>query len=277
MKKIFTLLSIVTLGIAANAQIVINEVFGGGGGSGATLKNDFVELINNGNSTVTLSGAFLQYGSATSTTAITASNIQALPDIILNPGQIFLIQEASGTGGTVNLPTPDFAPATTLNFGQSAGKLFLTSNNTSVAAAGQSNIIDSVSWGTGAVWSETSPAPATSVTTSISRASGGVDTNNNSVDFTAGTPTPTNSSGQTLAVGEISKSKINLVKNTIVKDVVTFGAKANVQVVNLNGQVLKSTSVDNGDSLDISSLSKGVYIIKGEVNGESVAQKIIKQ
>lgn len=80
-----------------------------------------------------------------------------------------------------------------------------------------------------------------------------------------------------LATGDFSKSKINLVKNTMVKDVVTFGAKAQVKIINLNGQVIKSASVDNGASLDVSSLSKGVYIIKGEVNGETVSQKIIKQ
>ena len=82
---------------------------------------------------------------------------------------------------------------------------------------------------------------------------------------------------QTLATSNFGKSKINLVKNTIVKDVVTFGAKANVQVINLNGQVVKSASVENGYSLNVSSLSKGVYIIKGDVNGETVSQKIIKQ
>ena len=31
---------------AASASVVISEVYGGGGNSGATLKNDFVELYN---------------------------------------------------------------------------------------------------------------------------------------------------------------------------------------------------------------------------------------
>lgn len=80
-----------------------------------------------------------------------------------------------------------------------------------------------------------------------------------------------------LAVNDLNKSKINLVKNTVVKDVLNFGAKANVQFVNMNGQVVKSASVENGTALDISSLGKGVYIIKGNVNGETVSQKIVKQ
>ena len=80
-----------------------------------------------------------------------------------------------------------------------------------------------------------------------------------------------------LAVNDLNKSKINLVKNTVVKDILNFGAKANVQFVNMNGQVVKSASVENGTALDISSLAKGVYIIKGNVNGETVSQKIVKQ
>jgi hypothetical protein len=32
----------------ANAQIVISQIYGGGGNSGASLRNDFVELFNRG-------------------------------------------------------------------------------------------------------------------------------------------------------------------------------------------------------------------------------------
>ena len=80
-----------------------------------------------------------------------------------------------------------------------------------------------------------------------------------------------------LAVKDLNKTKINLVKNTIVKDILTFGAKANVQFVNMNGQVVKSAAVENGTTLDVSSLAKGIYVIKGNVNGENVSQKIVKQ
>lgn len=276
MKKIFTFLSVVALGTFSDAQIIINEVYGGGGGSTSYIKSDYVELINKGNASVTLSGAYLQYSSATSTSAVGASNIQALPDITLSPGQTYLIKEGTGTVG-LDLPTPDFSPSiNVLNMSATAGKVFLTSNGTAVASATDANIIDFVGYGSTAVWFETAPAPAPSVTTSIYRTNG-IDTNDNSKDFTAGAPSPKNSADATLAVGDINKSKINLVKNTIVKDVITFGAKANVQIVNVNGQVVKSVAVDNGTSLDVSSLSKGVYIIKGNVNGETVSQKIIKQ
>ncbi|MDN5627246.1 MAG: lamin tail domain-containing protein, partial [Weeksellaceae bacterium] len=84
-----TVLGIVFIATVANAQIVINEVYGGGGNSGATYKNDFVELINKGTASVTLTGATLQYASA----AGTFNQYHPLPNITLAPGQKYLIQE----------------------------------------------------------------------------------------------------------------------------------------------------------------------------------------
>lgn len=280
MKKIFTILGLVALASFSNAQIVINEVYGGGGNNGSTYKNDFVELINSGTAEVTLSGAYLQYGSATGVFQGTGSTplLQALPTIILQPGQTYLIQQAQGSGGTTNLPTPDFVPTAGTEFGMSgtAGKIALTSNSTVVTSATDSNVIDLVGFGsTASIFEGSGPSPAPSNTNSISRTNG-VDTNNNAADFTAGAPTPKNSAGVTLAVGDVYSSKANLVKNTNVNNTVIFGAKANVQIVNVNGQVVKSAAVTDGTSLDVSSLAKGMYIVTGSVNGEKVSQKIIK-
>ena len=76
---------------------------------------------------------------------------------------------------------------------------------------------------------------------------------------------------------DFNSQKLNLVKNTKVTNEITFGEKANVKIYNLSGSLVKSVSVENGTTLDVSSLSKGIYIIKGDVNGETVVQKIIKQ
>ncbi|AYO58048.1 hypothetical protein CO230_07880 [Chryseobacterium sp. 6424] len=80
-----------------------------------------------------------------------------------------------------------------------------------------------------------------------------------------------------LSVSDVNGSKVKLVKNTIVNNAIVFGAKANVNIVNANGQVVKSAAVTEGTSLDVSSLNKGMYIITGDVNGQTVSQKIIKQ
>lgn len=278
MKKFFTILGVVAAATVMNAQIVISEVYGGGGNSGATLTNDFVELVNKGTSAVTLNGAYLQYASATG--SFSATNILALPSITLQPGQYYLIQLAKGAGGTTALPTPDFAPSGTaapdapLALSGTNGKIALTSDNTLVSASNATNVIDFVGWGT-ANMSETSAAPATTNTTSINRTNG-IDTNNNSADFTTSTPTPQNSSNFLSAV-EVNGKKLTFIKNTVVNDAILFGAKADVKIYDMNGRMVKAASVNDGTQLNVSALAKGIYIVAGEVEGQKVTQKIIKK
>lgn len=284
MKKIFTVLGVVAFAGMANAQIVINEVYGGGGNSGATLTNDFVELINKGTSSVTLTGAYLQYTSAGATGTFNDSNKLALPTITLSAGQKYLIQLVAGTGGTQALPTPDFnptgaaAPNAPLALSGTTGKIALTSDNVSPTAANSSNILDFVGWGSGASLSEgNAPAPATTNTTSITRTNG-IDTNNNGADFTAGAPSPENSTSATLAVSDFNKSKSNFVKNTFVKnEEITFGADVkDIKIYTLTGQVVKTASVKEGATLNVAELAKGNYIVTGTVNNQPVSQKILK-
>ncbi|MGH7486963.1 MAG: lamin tail domain-containing protein, partial [bacterium] len=45
----------------AGSRVVISQVYGGGGNSGATYKNDFIELYNGGTDSVDLSGSSVQY------------------------------------------------------------------------------------------------------------------------------------------------------------------------------------------------------------------------
>ncbi len=50
-----------------HAQVVISQVYGGGGNSGAPYQNDFIELFNRGTSDQSLVGWSVQYTSATGT------------------------------------------------------------------------------------------------------------------------------------------------------------------------------------------------------------------
>ncbi|WP_415328856.1 lamin tail domain-containing protein [Chryseobacterium sp. MMS23-Vi53] len=275
MKKIFTVLGIVAVSAVANAQIVINEIYGAGGGSNSAIlyKYDFVELKNIGSTSVTLTGAYLQYASATGNFNGGNSN-HALPNITLAPGQTYLLQEGSaGTAGG-DLPTPDSVG--TINLSGTAGKLALTTDNTAPTAATGSNIIDFVGYGSTASYFEGTFAPAPSNTTSIARLAG--DTNNNGTDFTAGTPTPKNSSNGTLAVSDLSAAKSNFVKNTFVTtEEITFGTQVkDVKVYNMFGQVVKTASVRENESLNVAELQKGNYIVTGTVNNKPVSQKILK-
>jgi hypothetical protein len=121
------------------------KVYGGGGNSGATLKNDFIEIINRTGSPVDLNGWSVQY--ASSALANWTVTPLATTSVVLQPGQYFLIQEAAGTGGTVDLPTPDATG--TIAMGGTAGKIALVSNATALTGTCPSDpvILDFVGYG----------------------------------------------------------------------------------------------------------------------------------
>ncbi len=196
-------------GFSQATHVVISEVYGGGGNSGATYKNDFIELYNPTNSAVDLTGWSVQYASATGTTWAKTN----LSGIIQAQGY-FLIQGAAGTGGTTNLPTPDVIG--TLALSGTAGKVALVSNQTALSGAApiSSAYIDLVGFGTTANGYEgTGPTPAPSNTTSVERkansssttatmsaggsdeySANGYDSDNNNSDFVTRAPEPQNSS-----------------------------------------------------------------------------------
>src|SRR5437016_9894939 len=49
---------------APSPNVVLSQLYGGGGNAGATLKNDFVELFNRGGSAVDLTGWSVQYAAS---------------------------------------------------------------------------------------------------------------------------------------------------------------------------------------------------------------------
>lgn len=282
MRKIFTILSIVSVATVANAQIVISEVYGGGGGGTATYANDYVELVNLGSSQATLTGASLQYASATGT----FNSYVALPSITLNAGQKYLIEMVPSTPATAGaaLPTADFQATANISlsngntyqggFAMAApnGKVALANNTSQVTGPTASNVIDFVGYGTANLYEGSGAAPALDATSSATR--GTVDTNNNASDFTKTAPNPQNMA--TLAVSDVSKANSTLVKNTVVSETLAFAKTADIQIVNTAGQVVKSAKVTEGSTLNVSSLAKGTYIVTGTVNGERVSQKVIK-
>lgn len=80
-----------------------------------------------------------------------------------------------------------------------------------------------------------------------------------------------------LAISENINHKSNFVRNTVAEDFVNFGAKSDVKVYNMNGQLVKSASVSETRNLQVSDLTPGVYVVTGTVNGQAVSQKITKK
>lgn len=63
----------------AGTALVISEVYGGGGNSGATYTNDFIELYNPTGSSIDVSGWSVQYRSATGNTAALTNLTGSVP------------------------------------------------------------------------------------------------------------------------------------------------------------------------------------------------------
>ncbi|WP_194908598.1 lamin tail domain-containing protein [Catenulispora rubra] len=174
-------------------DVVVNEVYGGGGNSGATLKNDFIELRNDGTAPVSLASWSVQYISAAPGAATTwqVTNLSGS----IAPGKTYLVAEAAGTGGTADLPTPDATGA--INLSGTSGTVALVTSQTSLTCktaadcAADTSIKDLVGYGTAVVHEGSADAPAASNTTSVARDAAGTDTDQNGADFTAGAPTPT--------------------------------------------------------------------------------------
>src|SRR6266545_4973467 len=179
---------------AASTTVVISQVYGGGGNSGANLRNDFIELFNRGTTPVSLAGWSVQYSSAGGT-SWTATNLTGS----VQPGQYYLIQEAQGAGATTNLPTPDATG--TIAMSATTAKVALVNSTTALTGTGcpfDGTVVDFIAYGTGTNCSETAAAPTLTNTTAALRAgSGCTDTDNNGSDFTAGTPNPRNTASAT--------------------------------------------------------------------------------
>jgi predicted extracellular nuclease len=196
---------------AASPDIVISQVYGGGGNAGATLKNDFIELYNRGAAPVSVNGWSVQYGSSGGTTW---TNLTPLSGTI-RPGRYYLVREGAGANGTQDLPEPDATGNIAMAAG--AGKVALVTNDTNLTCGGDcdaaAGVRDFVGYG-GANDAETAPAPTLTNTTADLRNGGGtIDTDNNAADFTSGTPNPRNA-GPSLAATDPANGATNVPVDT---------------------------------------------------------------
>ena len=174
---------------AISTDVVISEVYGGGGNAGATLKNDFIELYNRGSTTVDISKWSVQYGSSTGTSwQVTALDGQ------IPPGKSYLVQELAGAGGTTPLPTPDAIG--TIAMSGTSGKVALVINQTALSCGADCDtnaaVRDFVGYGSANDFEGAATSPLSN-TTSADRDAVGTDTDNNATDMNPpGAPNPQN-------------------------------------------------------------------------------------
>jgi len=173
-----TALAVATPAVAAGGSVLVSEVYGGGGNSGATWRSDFVELSNPTASAVDLTGWQVAYfsagGGAGGSTTLSGS---------IAPMHTFLVRESTGAGGTTDLPTPDATGTLTLS--ATSGRIDL------VAPSG--TLVDRVGYGTATTFEGSGPAPGLGNTTADARTTPCTDTDDNAADLVAGDPTPESS------------------------------------------------------------------------------------
>jgi hypothetical protein len=179
--------------LAATSSVVVSQVYAGGGNSGATYQNDFVELFNRGSSAVDLTGWTVQYASATSTSWATT----ALSGSIA-PGRHYLVQLASTASVGATLPTPEATG--TSNLAASGGKVALVRDAAALACgatAGSCSALalveELVGYGSASDYEGAGAAPALTSTTAAVRQGGGcTDSDANAADFATAAPVPRN-------------------------------------------------------------------------------------
>ncbi|WP_222853310.1 lamin tail domain-containing protein [Fodinicola acaciae] len=241
---------------ATSTDVVINEVYGGGGNTGAPFSRDFVELVNNSGAAVDVSGWSIQYASA----AGGSWQVTKLTGSIPAHG-LYLVAEAAGNTASQPLPTPDVDGS--ISMSATAGKVALVTSQTALACGNTchaaAGVRDYVGYGSAANDSETAPTGTLSNSTSASRTDG-ADTDDNSADFTVGDPSPAN--GSSGPVEPPVSAKIHDVQGAAhrspltgkrVKDVTGV-----VTAVSTNGFWMQDPQPDNNPAT-----SEGIFVFTG--------------
>ena len=258
MKKIFTLLSFVTLGTAANAQnLVVNGDFENGltpWAAGTTAGYTAPTIAPTGGNQ---GPAYATYAPATATTGF----YQNVP---VTAGKTYVIEfwyKTTGasaarlwsvyknSGGTAVYTTKD---ATT--------DLFRTSNKYLPIAA---------------AWTKyTAKMPAEATATSLDvafRAYGGQTTSYDDIlAYEEGT----------LATIDPKTFDKKVKMNTLVSDNLTLielPSKSTVNIYSVDGKLVSSNRVNSGESINVSKLQKGNYIVTVDDGTNKVSRKIIKK
>ncbi len=185
--------------VSGGGLVVISQIYGGGGNTGANFSSDFVELFNRSTTnTVPIGGWSVQYGSS-------ALNFSVKADIpagsTIAPGRYFLVKLGGGGAGAV-LPTPDLVGPSTINPSASAGKIALVNSTTLLTCGTLANrctsssmpsLMDLVGYGGATDFEGADAAAPSNNSTAMFRKNGGcIDSDNNASDFERLTTAPRN-------------------------------------------------------------------------------------
>lgn len=171
------------------SDVVISQIYGGGGNGGATYLNDYVELYNRGSGPADLTGWSLQY--ASSTGSGWDFNKQPLGGTI-GIGEYYLIALASGGANGASLPPANMTGQ--INMAAGSGKIALVNSFTGLVGSCpifDASIKDLVGYGSADCGEgSTTTSAASNATALFRKTNGSLDTDNNANDFVTATPNP---------------------------------------------------------------------------------------
>jgi predicted extracellular nuclease len=261
---------------APSTTVVISEVYGGGGNTGAPFNHDFVELQNVSSSSVSLTGYSVQYSSASGTSW---SGLTLLSGSIPAGGH-FLIAESSGAAGA-DLPTPDATGSIAMS--ATSGTVALVRSTSALTCAattgcsGDASIVDLVGYGTAALHEGPGDATGASNSTSVARAASGADTDDNAADFTAGAPTPTGTGASGGGGGEPGPLRIHDIQGSTWKS-----PAAGTHVTNVPGIVtaLRTASsrgfwMQDATQDDDPATSEGIFVFTSSPPEVAVGDSVL--
>ena len=246
------------------AQVRISQAYGAGGNSGATYKNDYVELYNAGSSLVSLSGYSIQFASSTGSTWTVinlSGNIQAKG--------YFLVAATAGANGA-SIPAADVTGS--LNLAATSGKVALVSNTTALSGvnpSGGTTVVDLVGFGTGTTGYEgAGPAAAPSTSNAAFRKNNGeTDSNDNAADFVAAAANPRNSASAinpSIATSVTSLNQFSATAGTASEPqsftVLGFGLSNTIAVTPPAGFEISSNGINYSASLSLPALGGTVSV-----------------
>jgi uncharacterized protein len=275
-------LALVALGLAvlapAQAGVVISQVYGAGGNSGAPLSHDYVELFNRGAAPESLGGRSVQYASATGTGnfGATSSMLVALPNATLQPGQYFLVQMAGGANGAA-LPAPDATGSIAMAAG--AGKVVVVEGISSLGCNGGSTpcsaeqtarIIDLVGYGGANFFEGSSPTGVLSAAAAALRNGAGcLDSNQNGADFTVAAPAPRNSASPLNVCGAAVLPRLSI-------DDVTLDEGNAGSITRFSFSVTLNTAAATDVSFDIATVDGSATVADNDYVARSVIGALIR-
>ncbi|MBI1761725.1 MAG: lamin tail domain-containing protein [Acidobacteria bacterium] len=220
--------------VYTSPDIVISQVYGGGGERNAPYKNDFIELFNRGTTTVNLAGWSVQYAAARSigwqATELTGA---------LAPGQYYLIKLA--TAGTAGQELPEADTIGTVAVNATAGRVAVVRDTAPLSGLvvcptdpeANGKIVDFVGYGSTAC-AEGAAAPAPSAVTAVLRRNAGcADTDQNGADFLTGAPLPRSTASPFNPCNGVTNPQADLVINTITSGVTQTSGAAAARFANL--------------------------------------------